>query len=62
MSIVTPPVSSEMGSSQPPQCPNFYSLRPKQVDFDATWRNVENSIKRIMRLQPLERRVWDYNF
>ncbi|MCP9259511.1 Cullin-2 [Dirofilaria immitis] len=40
----------------------LYSLRPKQVDFDATWESIENSIKRVMKLQPLERRVWDYNF
>ncbi|VDM96100.1 unnamed protein product [Thelazia callipaeda] len=41
---------------------SLYSLRPKRVDFDLTWECVENSIKRIMKLQPLERRAWDYNF
>uniref|UniRef100_A0A0R3S5F6 Cullin-2 n=1 Tax=Elaeophora elaphi TaxID=1147741 RepID=A0A0R3S5F6_9BILA len=60
MNIVTPESDSAVQMSQY-QC-SFYSLRPKQVDFDATWRSVENSIKRIMKLQPLERRVWDYNF
>lgn len=39
-----------------------YSLRPKTVDFDETWKRVESTIKRIMNLQPLDRRVWDYNF
>uniref|UniRef100_A0A915AFR3 Cullin-2 n=2 Tax=Parascaris univalens TaxID=6257 RepID=A0A915AFR3_PARUN len=40
----------------------MYSLRPKQVDFDETWRSIESSIKKIINLQPLEHRIWDYNF
>ncbi|EFO28164.1 hypothetical protein LOAG_00325 [Loa loa] len=60
MDIVTPESDGGVQMSQY-QC-SFYSLRPKRVDFDATWKNIENSIKRIMKLEPLERRVWDYNF
>uniref|UniRef100_A0A915Q330 Cullin family profile domain-containing protein n=1 Tax=Setaria digitata TaxID=48799 RepID=A0A915Q330_9BILA len=60
MDIVTPESDGGVQMSQY-QC-SFYSLRPRQVDFDATWKSIENSIKRIMKLQPLERRVWDYNF
>ncbi len=40
----------------------MYALRPKTVDFDRTWQGLEQSVMRIISLQPIDRRVWFYNF
>uniref|UniRef100_A0A914WHQ2 Cullin N-terminal domain-containing protein n=1 Tax=Plectus sambesii TaxID=2011161 RepID=A0A914WHQ2_9BILA len=36
-----------------------YALRPKVVDFEGTWRGLEESINRIINLQSIDRHVWD---
>ncbi|TKR66670.1 hypothetical protein L596_022929 [Steinernema carpocapsae] len=40
----------------------MYALCPTAVDFGKKWDELEHSVLRIMRLESIKPRQWDYNF
>ncbi|KAK0419162.1 hypothetical protein QR680_013987 [Steinernema hermaphroditum] len=40
----------------------MYALCPTSVDFGKKWDELEHSVLRIMRLESIKPRQWDYNF